>query len=130
LWQHAAQNETGWKEKNNQLEVAVAVVAVVVWWQLLCNIVAAACSTKWNWLGKNQKQSTRGGSGQWWQWQWWQRWQWRWWRGSSCRATSSRQHAVQNGKWLKKEGKNQPNGMMTCLINGMKKRRKKINPMG
>jgi len=32
---------------------------VVAWWQLLCNIIAAVCSTKWKWL---QTQSTRHGS--------------------------------------------------------------------
>jgi len=52
-------------EKNNQPEVAAAVVAkvvVVVWRQLPCDIVTAACSAEWNWLKKNKKINQR------WQW--------------------------------------------------------------
>jgi len=36
--------------------VAKEAVAVVAWWQLLCDIVAAACSAKWKWL-KNQPEA-------------------------------------------------------------------------
>ncbi len=47
----------GKKTKNNQPEVAAAVVA---WRQLLRDIVASACSAEWNWL---KKKSTGGDSG-------------------------------------------------------------------
>jgi len=113
--------------------VAIVAVVVVAWWQLPCNIVAAACSAEWNWL----KKSTRGGSGgggnggsgsgggschaTWSQqhaaqngtgWgktinQRWQRQWWQWWCGGSCHATLLQQHAAQNGTGWEKPKNNQ-----------------------